>query len=192
MYEATNPMHSGNYWYTHKVPDMIAEDYRKAVEQLKSLPTYQPPQVGHRIQWSSTPAKPIASPPANLVTATPTDQKVKTAASKPKLAMIPQRAIQGLARVFAYGAKKYAPGNFYSAYMTDGAGERYISAAFRHLGAMQCGDGLHTRESVSRLDEESGLPHVDHAIASLVMLRSIMTKSCYLPADPGDGKEPPK
>lgn len=43
-------------------------------------------------------------------------------------------------------------------------------------------------ESCVALDAESGLPHIDHAIAGLVMLRARMCKAGALPADPGEAK----
>lgn len=119
------------------------------------------------------------------------DQKIKSASGKAPLGLIPARALVGPARVYGYGAKKYAAGNYYNATLADGAGARYVSAALRHLGDMQEPNGLHTAESLAALDPESGLPHIDHAICGLLMLRAIMTKCGALPADPGEGLEPP-
>jgi hypothetical protein len=113
------------------------------------------------------------------------DQKIRTAAKKAALALIPWRFLLGVARVFMYGAKKYAPGNWYNATLEDGAGERYVSAAQRHLSEMQHPSGLFTPESLAARDEESGYPHIDHAICGLIMLRGIMVKCGALPADPG-------
>ncbi len=118
------------------------------------------------------------------------DGKVKMAKAKPKFAMIPLSALTGLARVFAYGGKKYAPGNFLQAKFEDGAPERYLSAVFRHWSRMQEATGLFTRKSLAALDDESGLPHIDHAICGLIMLRQILVKDLILPEDPGEGKEP--
>lgn len=121
-----------------------------------------------------------------------TDQKIARASKKAPLALIPFIWLWGIARVLAYGAKKYAKGNHYAATLEDGAGERYVSAAMRHCGAMQLPDGTFTPESLASLDDESGLPHIDHAMCSLGILRGIMVKCGALPADPGEGKEPPK
>jgi hypothetical protein len=119
------------------------------------------------------------------------DQKIHTAAKKPALALLPWRFLLGVARVFMYGAKKYAPGNWYSATLSDGAGERYVSATQRHLSEMQEPNGLFTPKSLAALDEESGLPHIDHAICGLIMLRGILVKDGALTADPGESKAPP-
>jgi hypothetical protein len=120
------------------------------------------------------------------------DQKIKTAAKKPRLGLIPRKALIGVARVFGYGAEKYAPGNFLTATLDDGAGERYSSGLERHLSEMQGMNGLYTPGSLASIDEESGLPHIDHAICGLLMLRAIATKDGALPVDPGEGAEPPK
>lgn len=118
------------------------------------------------------------------------DEKIKTAAGKAPLALVPTQSLVGAARVFGYGAKKYFAGNYYRATLEDGAGERYIGAALRHMAEMQCPNGLHTPESLATRDVESGLPHIDHVLCGLMMLRSIMVKCGALPVDPGIGLEP--
>lgn len=104
------------------------------------------------------------------------DGKIAAASSKPALAMIPIAIWNGVARVFRYGAQKYALGNFLKASLADGAGERYVSATMRHLSAMQHPDGTWSAESLAARDDESGEHHIDHALCSLTMLRSIMKK----------------
>lgn len=119
------------------------------------------------------------------------DQKIKSASAKAPLGLVPAQSLVGPARVFGYGARKYAAGNYYQATLEDGAGERYVSAALRHLSEMQLPNGLHTPESLAARDPESGLPHIDHVLCGLMMLRSIMVKGGALPVDPGVGKDPP-
>lgn len=120
------------------------------------------------------------------------DFKTKAAEKKVPLAMVPLKALMGAARVFGYGAKKYAKGNFLKATMEDGAGERYPSGALRHLAEIQNLDGTFDTKSLAEPDDESGLPHIDHWICGLIMLRAIMIKEGVLPADPGVGKDPPE
>lgn len=117
------------------------------------------------------------------------DQKVKTAAGKVPMSMIPLYALQGCARVFGYGAKKYAPGNWYNA-DDEEAIARYAGAFIRHVMECQRPDGLWDLEAFMHLDEESGLPAIDHALCGLIMIRAIAVKRGML-ADPGPGKEPP-
>lgn len=109
-----------------------------------------------------------------------TDYKVATASLKPRLALIPIRALNGIARVFEYGAKKYAPGNFLNATLKDSPGERYISATLRHLSEVQQEDGQITPTSLAAKDSESGLPHLFHAVCSLIMLIAILIKEGVL------------
>lgn len=116
--------------------------------------------------------------------------------AKVPLFWIPMWALQGVARVFAYGARKYAPGNWQRAGHEEGADEGgplndYQSAALRHWAAIQaaCPVGVADWGAV---DDESGLPHIDHLICSLLMLRGIGQLAGLLPADPGRGNDPRK
>lgn len=105
------------------------------------------------------------------------DQKIKAAADKVPFALLPWRlitnlgldefpsALEGLAWVFEYGSRKYAPYNFAKAEADHATALRYLSAYFRHTQKAK-------REV---LDDESHLPHLDHASACLVMLLAI----CY-------------
>jgi hypothetical protein len=115
------------------------------------------------------------------------DLKIKTAADKVPLNLIPLGALKGVARVFQHGAAKYAPGNFLLATDADAA-NRYVGALLRHVADAQRPDGLFDLESLKHLDVESGLPEIDHALASLIMLRAQLVERGALPADPGVSK----
>lgn len=118
------------------------------------------------------------------------DQKIKTASGKVPLNLLPLRALKGVARVFGYGAKKYAKGNWYTA--DDGEiANRYAGGFLRHLADAQNPDGTFDFECLKALDAESGLPEIDHALCGLIMLRGLLAKHGALPWDPGEGKEPP-
>lgn len=118
------------------------------------------------------------------------DQKIKSAAGKVPLDLIPLRTLKGAARVFEYGAKKYARGNWYSA-TDDEFTHRYVGGALRHLSDAQNPDGTFDFESMCARDLESGLPEIDHLLCGLMMLRGLLTKRNVLPADPGVGLPPP-
>lgn len=60
------------------------------------------------------------------------------------------KALQLIASVGAYGAAKYAPGNWRH---VDDAHNRYLSALGRHL----------LQSTYETLDSESNLPHIAHA-----------------------------
>lgn len=64
--------------------------------------------------------------------------------------------LEGVVKVLAYGAEKYGRDNW--RLVPDGP-RRYCAAACRHLRAA----------NVAWTDPESGLPHLDHARASLMM-----------------------
>lgn len=110
------------------------------------------------------------------------DLKIKTAAGKPDLALIPLTALYGIARVFGYGAKKYERDNWKLAKDAD-APRRYLSAILRHAAGMQ--------HNPLAVDDESGLPHVYHLGCSVVMLIGLLHLHHGAPFDPGEGKEPP-
>lgn len=106
------------------------------------------------------------------------DQKIKSAAGKPPLAILPWpilswldidkhlTAIDGLAWAFEYGSRKYQPYNFTKAEPNLDTILLYLGAFLRHM----------QQRKKQKLDEGSGLPHVDHASASLIMLLAILSK----------------
>lgn len=83
---------------------------------------------------------------------------IKLDAGKPEVSFLPTEALHGAARVFAYGAKKYARDNWRGGMPYT----RLYDAAQRHLASFLENEDL---------DPESGLPHLDHAICTLMMLR---------------------
>lgn len=71
--------------------------------------------------------------------------------AKPRMTLLPWRALAEVAFVQMFGAIKYGVGNWMS---LDDAEDRYMASTMRHLGAAADGD---------EFDVESGLPHVAHA-----------------------------
>ena len=71
--------------------------------------------------------------------------------------LIPPKAMKELAKVLTYGAKKYKPNNW------QGVDEpnRYIDALYRHLEAWRSGE---------KIDKESGLSHLSHALTNITFL----------------------
>lgn len=82
---------------------------------------------------------------------------MKFSEHKPKYSLIPPKPIEGLAKVLTYGANKYKPNNWKKCKDTS----VYYDALMRHLEA-------HRRGIV--FDDESGLPHLHHALCNLVFL----------------------
>lgn len=80
---------------------------------------------------------------------------------KPPLSLIDRHAIEEIAKVLAFGAKKYEAHNWRKGI----AYSRLLDAAIRHLYAFADGENL---------DPESGLPHVAHAGCCIVFLLGTM------------------
>ena len=69
-------------------------------------------------------------------------------------------AIEDLVKVLTRGAQKYSPNNWHN---SDSL-LRYYAAAMRHLEAWRKGE---------ETDEETGLPHISHAMCCLMFLHGI-------------------
>jgi hypothetical protein len=82
---------------------------------------------------------------------------------KPRTDLLDPLALEGLARVLAFGATKYAANNWRGGLSYS----RLLGAALRHIFAIMRGEDN---------DPESGLPHVDH-LGCCWMFLSNMTKS---------------
>jgi hypothetical protein len=72
--------------------------------------------------------------------------------------LLPWAGTRAIVQVLAYGAQKYAPGNWRK---VPDARSRYFAAALRHLVAWHLGEST---------DPESGLPHLAHAGACILFL----------------------
>jgi hypothetical protein len=70
---------------------------------------------------------------------------------------LPWEALEDVAKVMEYGAKKYAPGN----YQKGMDHNRYFSALIRHMKDWWKGEDI---------DPESNLPHLAHAACCVLML----------------------
>lgn len=75
---------------------------------------------------------------------------------KVQYTLIPPRALREVAEVLTYGAKKYSPYNWVHV-----ESSRYLAATYRHLEQFRLGH---------KVDLESGLQHISHAITSLLFL----------------------
>ena len=77
---------------------------------------------------------------------------------KPPLSIIPREALEGCAKAFDYGSRKYDRNNFKKGIQLT----RILDATLRHVTAYLDGENL---------DPESNLSHLDHALASLSMAK---------------------
>ncbi|MFB6349460.1 dATP/dGTP diphosphohydrolase domain-containing protein [Moraxella sp. ZJ142] len=77
---------------------------------------------------------------------------------KPRFSLLPMAALWQVIAVLEFGAAKYGADNWQQ---VDNAKTRYFDACHRHLSAWWAGE---------RLDSESGLPHLAHAVCCLLFL----------------------
>jgi hypothetical protein len=89
---------------------------------------------------------------------------VKDDESKLKYTLIPHEVVTALAKVFHYGATKYQPDNW--KHIEDK--HRILDALWRHLIAYLSGE---------EIDQESGLPHIDHLLTNAAMLSYFHTNN---------------
>lgn len=81
----------------------------------------------------------------------------KDDSEKLRLDLLPPEAIEALGRALTYGARKYGPDNWRKCKDP----WRYTAALLRHIFSHMAGE---------KTDRESGLSHLDHAIACIAML----------------------
>lgn len=87
----------------------------------------------------------------------PSDKGLKYDTGKPALDLLPPDALNDVAEVLQFGAKKYARGNYRKGLQYS----RLISAALRHIMAFNNGEDK---------DKESNLNHIAHAACCLLFL----------------------
>ena len=88
---------------------------------------------------------------------------VKFDAGKPRYDLLPFDALDDVAAVLAYGAKKYADRNWERGL----AWGRLSGALMRHLSQFHQGQ---------LVDEESGLPHLAHMACCALMLHGLVKR----------------
>ena len=94
--------------------------------------------------------------PASQIGITPAK---KNDSGKPDMTLITYPMLEPAAKVLEFGSKKYARWNFRNP--NPGFEQRLVAAILRHM--LQHTNG-------EELDAESGLPHLAHALASLMMI----------------------
>lgn len=101
---------------------------------------------------------------------------VKFDTDKPRMDLLDPVALEGLAAVLTFGAKKYAAHNWRGGLSYS----RLLAALLRHTFAILRGE---------RIDPESGLPHIDH-VGCCWMFASNMMKTRPDMDDLWRGEEP--
>lgn len=112
-------------------------------------------------EWDSKEPSPVPNPihPINTVDNSTILSGRKDDTEKLRLELVPVEAINAIARAMTYGAKKYTAWNWSRGI----AHMRLVGACLRHVTAYVAGENI---------DRESGNHHLDHALASLSMLRA--------------------
>ena len=87
---------------------------------------------------------------------------------KPRYDLYPLDAYEGCTKVLTFGAQKYADNEWKN---VPNAKSRYYAALIRHLNAQK--EHFDSGGTGLLLDEESGLPHLDHAQCCLIFIRHI-------------------
>lgn len=88
-----------------------------------------------------------------------TTEGKKLDAGKRRFTLLPWSVVGEVVDVLEFGARKYAVDNWKK---VPDAETRYVNAALRHVTAVIEGE---------KFDPESGLPHLAHAICSLMFAR---------------------
>lgn len=128
---------------------------------VKLCPTESAHNQHMALMWPSADLrKDIISPTIREV---PVQEKLKQAVKfddgKVEWSLVPFEALEGMAQVLEFGAKKYAAWNW-----TEGGGfkwTRILGSCLRHLFAFMRGEDN---------DPESGLSHISHAQCNLLFL----------------------
>lgn len=95
----------------------------------------------------------------------------KKTTGKLRVLLLPMDALTRVVRVLEHGASKYGDNNWRNA----GSSEVFIEAALRHIMKHVSGE---------KWDDESGLPHLHHAAASILLAVAMAIKE-----DPNGSKE---
>ena len=93
------------------------------------------------------------------------DNPAKQTEGKPNWNLVNLKHLEGLVRVREYGVNKYPDGGADNWQTVPP--EALFTALVRHVVAM-------SDKGIYSLDEESGLPHMDHAICNLYFLKGLM------------------
>ncbi|TXH11214.1 MAG: hypothetical protein E6R03_14605 [Hyphomicrobiaceae bacterium] len=83
---------------------------------------------------------------------------LKFDSGKTQYHLMPPNALEEICKVLMFGAAKYSENNWR---IVDDANTRYYNAGMRHLQAWLQGE---------KLDQESGLPHLAHALCCFTFL----------------------
>jgi hypothetical protein len=76
--------------------------------------------------------------------------------------LLPVKPIEDVTKVITFGANKYGDNNWKQ---LNNARERYYAACARHIAEYRKGN---------QIDDESGLPHLAHAMCNIIFIMELM------------------
>jgi hypothetical protein len=85
------------------------------------------------------------------------EESAKQTAGKKRFSLLSVDALEGIMAIREYGSKKYKDPESWKTVSAD----KYLDAAMRHLLRIMQGE---------KIDLESGLPHIDHALCNLMFI----------------------
>jgi hypothetical protein len=132
---------------------ILSEEFDKKLEDCQLSSTREASEAVERA-WVTF--KKLQATPE--VTTKPSGEGMKYDSGKLRYTLLPFKAITEVVKVLEFGKQKYAKDNWQK--VTNGK-ERYLDAAFRHLV-----DYLEGK----KVDEESGLPTLAHAVCDLLFV----------------------
>lgn len=103
---------------------------------------------------------------------------IKFDKEKPQMNLLDFSALEGLSQVLTMGAKKYGAGNWELGIDNS----RLVASLLRHLSAHQRGEDI---------DDESGLPHIDHVGANWMFLSANLKLRPHLDTRTSRANAPP-
>ena len=109
---------------------------------------------------------------------------LKPRSIKAPLALLPARPLRAISAALEYGTRKYAPWNWQHQHGSDDWREAYTSALLRHVTAL-------CDPSEPDTDEESGLHHMAHAGACVLIYLFLAGIDYQKPNDPPVKAEDP-
>ena len=98
----------------------------------------------------------------------PMSEGKKFDSNKPRMDLLPPKAILETAKVLSFGAEKYDPENWR---LLDNLQSRYTAGALRHIFAHMDGE---------ELDPESGTSHLAHALCCLLFKLEIELENAQI------------
>ena len=112
---------------------------------------------------------------ASMISPKDTNPKTALGAAKPALGLVPGPALVHISGAFEDGARKYGPANWR---VDPVSCSTYINAALRHLYSWQDGE---------EVAEDSGVHHLAHAAACLMIILDAQTQGSMVDDRPAKG-----